>query len=109
MIKPIEHEKERERLKELASYSILDTLPETDYDDLTAIAAGLCGCHISLISLIDDKRQWFKSHHGLAASETPKEYAFCAHAINDQENVFVVQDARKDERFTIIHWLPKIH
>ena len=99
MIKPKEHEKERERLKELDSYSILDTLPESDYDDLTAIAAEICDSHISLISLIDDNRQWFKSHHGLVASETPKEYAFCAHAINDQENVFVVQDARIDERF----------
>ncbi|MFT6857022.1 MAG: signal transduction histidine kinase [Cyclobacteriaceae bacterium] len=99
MLAPEEHEKEQERLKDLASYTILDTLPETDYDDLTAIAAKICDTEISLISLIDDKRQWFKSHHGLAATETPKKYAFCAHAINDQENVFIVRDARTDERF----------
>lgn len=99
MIKPKVHENEGERLKELDSFSILDTLPESDYDDLTAIAAEICGTHISLISLIDDKRQWFKSHHGLGASETPKDIAFCAHAINDQDNVFIIQDARKDERF----------
>jgi signal transduction histidine kinase len=99
MLKPEEHEKERERLKDLESYSILDTLSETDYDDITAIAAGICGTEISLISLIDDKRQWFKSHHGLDVTETPKEYAFCAHAINDPKNVFTVQDARIDERF----------
>lgn len=99
MIEPKDHKNESERLKELDSYSILDTLPESDYDDITAIAAELCDCHISLISLVDDKRQWFKSHHGLAATETPKEYAFCAHAINDQENIFVIEDSRIDERF----------
>lgn len=99
MLKPEDHENEQERLKNLESYAILDTLSEKDYDDLTAIAAEICGTEISLISLVDDKRQWFKSHHGLAASETPKDIAFCAHAINDQENVFIVPDARKDKRF----------
>jgi signal transduction histidine kinase len=99
MIEPKEHDKEGDRIKDLMSYSILDTLPESDYDDITAIAAEVCNTEISLISLVDDKRQWFKSHHGLNASETPKEYAFCAHAINDPENVFIVQDARIDERF----------
>ncbi len=99
MTKPNEHEKERERLKSLESYSILDTLPEADFDNLTAIAAEICGTPVSLISLIDNKRQWFKSHHGVDATETPKEYAFCAHAINDPDNVFIVQDARNDERF----------
>lgn len=99
MIGPKEHDKERERIKDLESYSILDTLPESDYDDLTAIAAEICGTKISLVSLIDNKRQWFKSHHGLDTSETPREFAFCAHAINDQDNIFIVQDARRDERF----------
>lgn len=96
---PKEHKNEAERLKDLASYSILDTLTERDYDDITSIAAAICGTSISLISLVDDKRQWFKSHYGLAASETPKEYAFCAHAIHDEQQVFIVEDARNDERF----------
>lgn len=93
------HKDESERLKLLESYSILDTLPEIDYDNLTAIASEICNTPISLVSLIDSKRQWFKSHHGLNVSETPKDYAFCAHAIIDPNDVFIVQDTRKDERF----------
>jgi len=93
------HKHENERLKLLESYSILDTLPEIDYDNLTAIASEICNTPISLVSLIDSKRQWFKSHHGLNISETPKDYAFCAHAIIDPNDVFIVQDTRKDERF----------
>ncbi|MEQ6118092.1 ATP-binding protein [Reichenbachiella sp. MALMAid0571] len=99
MIAPKEHDREKERRKELESYSILETLSETDYDNLTAIAAEICGTPISLVSLLDDKRQWFKSHHGIDATETPKEYAFCAHAINDPSDIFIIQDARKDQRF----------
>tara|TARA_R110002050_G_scaffold57866_1_gene130119 strand:- start:29251 stop:30453 length:1203 start_codon:yes stop_codon:yes gene_type:complete len=99
MITPIEPDNEKDRIKNLHSYSILDSLPETDYDNITTIAAEICGTPISLISLLDDKRQWFKSHHGLGATETPKEYAFCAHAINKPNEVFIVQDSRLDIRF----------
>lgn len=98
-MEPLEPEKENKRLEALESYSILDTLPEEDFDNLTAIASQICGTHISLVSLIDDKRQWFKSHHGLDVEETPKEYAFCAHAINKPNEVFIIEDAREDERF----------
>ncbi len=99
MIEPEIYKHEQERLRNLESYSILDTLPECDYDNLTAIAAEICNTPVALVSLIDNKRQWFKSHHGLDASETPKEHAFCAHAINDPESLFIIQDARTDERF----------
>lgn len=90
---------ERERIRELESYSILDTLPEADYDGLTRIASQICGTPISLITLLDNKRQWFKSHHGLEVSETPKEQAFCAYAIRNPDELYIVEDARKDELF----------
>lgn len=99
MQKPEKHIKENERLKLLESYSILDTLPETDYDNLTTIAAEICQTPISLVTIVDNNRQWFKSHHGLEVLETPREYAFCAHTINDPSNFFSVEDARIDERF----------
>ena len=96
---PKEPQNEAKRLHELNSFSILDTLSETDYDNLTAIASEICDTPISVISLIDSKRQWFKSHHGLDATETPREYAFCAHAINQPNEILLVPDARKDNRF----------
>ncbi|GAL79602.1 hypothetical protein JCM19274_3014 [Algibacter lectus] len=92
-------ENETKRLKNLESYNILDTLPETDYDNITAIAAEICGTPIALISLLDNKRQWFKSHHGVDITETPKEQSFCAHAINNTDGVFIVPDTREDFRF----------
>ncbi|MBU2927010.1 sensor histidine kinase [Winogradskyella psychrotolerans] len=99
MIAPNEHKYEKERLKNLDSYDILDTLQEVDYDNITAIAAEICNTPIALVTLLDDKRQWFKSHYGIDETETPKEFAFCAHAINDESNIFMIQDARTDNRF----------
>ncbi|MDB4297317.1 ATP-binding protein [Flavobacteriaceae bacterium] len=99
MIKPVIPKNENERLQALASYRVLDTISESDYDNITAIASEICNTPISLVSLIDNKRQWFKSHHGLDATETPKEIAFCAHAINKPNETFIIPDSRKDERF----------
>ncbi|MFS0738553.1 HWE histidine kinase domain-containing protein [Sphingomonas sp. 1P06PA] len=89
---------EAERLAALADYAILDTPPEAGFDDLTAIAAAVCHVPIALVSLVDDHRQWFKSAHGLAARETPRSQAFCAHALVDQM-LLEVPDATQDPRF----------
>ena len=99
MIPPKIPKNEDERLAALKSHNLLDTIEEQSFDDLTKIAAAICGTPISLISLIDEKRQWFKSHHGLDATETPRELAYCAHAINDPERILEVTDAFEDERF----------
>ncbi len=89
---------EIDRLAALSEAALLDTPHETPFDDLTKLAARICGVPIALVSLIDTNRQWFKSSVGLAASETPRDLAFCAHAILE-ENVFVIPDAGLDDRF----------
>jgi GAF domain-containing protein len=78
---------------------VLDTLPEAGFDALTRRAADSFDVPIALISLIDDRRQWFKSRVGLDALETPREDAFCIHAIQAPGDVMVVRDATQDARF----------
>ena len=90
---------EESRLAELQSFELLDTPAEIAFDEITELAAKICGVSISCISLIDTNRQWFKSKYGLAASETSRDIAFCAHAVLSQ-NLFVVPDTHLDDRFS---------
>jgi len=89
---------EAQRLATLREYRILDTAAEQAYDDITALAAYLCNVPIAMISLVDESRQWFKSKLGLNRRETPRDVAFCAHAILQSEPL-IVRDALKDTRF----------
>lgn len=99
MIKARIPENEVQRIEALNSYEILDSVPELDFDAITSIASQICDVPIALISFIDQERQWFKSHLGLESTETHRDYAFCAHAILDQGNIFEVNDTGSDHRF----------
>ncbi len=89
---------EPERLEALRQYEILDTPPEQAFDDLTLLAAHICQTPVALVSLIDRDRQWFKSNLGLDVPETPRDMAFCAHAIAAKETL-IVPDTFADDRF----------
>lgn len=91
---------ERARLAALYDYAVLDSEAESAYDDLTLLASQIFQTPIALISLVDSERQWFKSRVGLAAQETPRDFAFCAHAIRQPGEVMQVPDAQLDARFT---------
>jgi GAF domain-containing protein len=89
---------ERERLEALRAFRALDTAPEPIFDNMTQMAALVCGVPTALVSLVDEWRQWFKARVGMEATETPRDIAFCDHCIR-QAGVMVVEDARKDVRF----------
>jgi two-component system, NtrC family, sensor kinase len=89
---------ETARLASLQRYSILDSAPEKIYDDVTHLAAMICGAPISTITFIDNERQWFKSAVGLQSRGGPREHSFCAHTI-DTPITLIVRDAQEDPRF----------
>jgi signal transduction histidine kinase len=90
---------ELERIKTLIDFDILDTSPEEMFDDITSIASAVCGMPIALISLLDLKRQFFKSNLGVKKRETPIEESFCKVAIENPKDIFIIEDARNDIRF----------
>jgi GAF domain-containing protein len=89
---------EVQRIQVLWQYEVLDTVPEQVFDELTSLAALICGAPIALITLVDEHRQWFKSKVGTTISETNRDISMCAHAIL-QKDLMVVSDATKDRRF----------
>ncbi|HKK38116.1 MAG TPA: GAF domain-containing protein, partial [Cryomorphaceae bacterium] len=93
------HVSNKKRLEELRSLGILDTGPEKRYDDITDLAALICHAPIAMISLVDQDRLFFKSHHGLNIRQTKVENSFCARTTEFSQEPVIVQDARKDEVF----------
>lgn len=90
---------EFERLRALDATRVLDSLPDPLYDDCAKLASMLCATPIALVSLIDRDRQWFKAREGLDATQTPRDQAFCDHAIRTPGSLMEVPDATLDPRF----------
>ena len=85
------------RLADLHQYNILDTPEEEAFDHLVKLASRICNVPISLISLIDAERQWFKARLGMDSTETPRDTSFCSHGILN-DDIFIVPDAARDNR-----------
>ncbi|CAM3523314.1 GAF domain-containing sensor histidine kinase [Aequorivita lipolytica] len=90
---------EQQRLTAVHSYHLLDTLPEKDFDNITSLTANICEVPISLVTLLDADRNFLKSHYGVPFNESPRNISFCGHAILDEADIFIVEDARTDSRF----------
>ena len=90
---------EKARQDALNRFQVVDTPEEQGYDDITRMAADICGTPIALISLSDNDRQWFKSRVGMQAKQSPRENSFCTHALIAQQEIMVVEDTAEDERF----------
>jgi len=92
-------EQEKERISALTSYNILDTLPEEDFNHLVELAAIICGTQYALLSFVAEERQWFKAHYGLNLEQTTRDISFCSHAIENPNEILIIEDARLDKRF----------
>ncbi|MDY8137911.1 GAF domain-containing sensor histidine kinase [Aquimarina sp. 2201CG5-10] len=99
MIAPFLPQNEKERQAAVEKYQLLDTLPEESYDNITSLMSYICDAPISLITLLDKDRNFLKSHHGIPFNESPREISFCGHAINGDDAITIIKDAREDERF----------
>ncbi|GAB3484002.1 GAF domain-containing protein [Polaromonas eurypsychrophila] len=92
-------EGEKLRQDALDRLHVVDTPEEQAYDDITRLAADMCGTPIALISLSDNNRQWFKSRIGLQIKEMPRENSFCSHALLSPQDLMIIKDTAQDERF----------
>ena len=99
MKKPDILKNEKERLEALYSYQLLDKTEQKEFNDIVNLAAQICQTPISLITLIDTSIQWHKAKVGLEVKSLDREISFCGHAINQPDEIFIVQDATVDERF----------
>ena len=95
---PLPHN-EAERLAALESYNIFDTAEEKDFDALASLASAICQVPIALVTFIDEKRQWFKAHHGTDITENSRKLSFCTHLLASSDDVMIVPDATQDDRF----------
>ncbi|WP_263383264.1 sensor domain-containing diguanylate cyclase [Granulicella arctica] len=103
-------ERERKRLTAVDATGLLDTETELEFDQLISLAAGICGTPMSMFTLVDSDRQWFKAAIGVEVRETSRDVSFCSHAI-EQPDLFIVEDAAKDSRFEnnpLVTHAPKI-
>lgn len=91
--------REQERLQKLRELAIMDSPDEKVFDEFTSMAAAICNTPVALISLLDGERQWFKSRVGIEEKATPRDVAFCHHAIQEPGEVMVVGNALADQRF----------
>jgi diguanylate cyclase (GGDEF)-like protein/PAS domain S-box-containing protein len=90
---------EAANLSVLRTRELLDSQPELECDELVRLAASICGAPVGLLTLLDERSQWHRSSEGLTMSETPREVAFCAHAIR-HGGLFIVKDSLMDARFS---------
>lgn len=99
MISPSLPENEKQRQIAVEQYKLLDTLPEKSYNEITSLVSFITDAPISLITLLDADRNFFKSHYGIPFNQSPRDTSFCGHAIISEDSITIVEDARKDERF----------
>jgi len=100
MIKPDLLLNEKERLEALYSYHLLDEIEQREFNEIVNLAAQICNTPISLLTLVDANWQWHKAKYGVEVKRIAREVSFCGHAINQPDEVFIVPDASKDERFS---------
>ncbi len=99
MIAPPIPANETARIAAVRDYNLINTLPEDDYESITALTAAICNVPIALVTIMDSDINYIKSQFGLPITESPRDTSFCGHAIFDDAEIFIVEDARKDERF----------